>query len=58
LKKIKKLWDNQTKQMHSLSVAGLTGTKDKEQVRKDVERIAKETVQKVEPVFRQLGLKY
>jgi hypothetical protein len=44
--------------MHSLSVAGLTGAKDKEQVRKDVERIAKETVQKVEPVFRQLGLKY
>ncbi|MDR1553535.1 MAG: hypothetical protein LBS69_08765, partial [Prevotellaceae bacterium] len=58
LKKIKKLWDSQSKQMHSLSVAGLTGAKDKEQVRKDVERIAKETVQKVEPVFRQLGLKY
>jgi N12 class adenine-specific DNA methylase len=58
LKKIKKLWDSQAKQMHALSVAGLIGAKDKEQVRKDVERIAKETVQKVEPVFRQLGLKY
>jgi tetrahydromethanopterin S-methyltransferase subunit A len=58
LKKIYEIWDALDRKMQRLSAADMVGTKDKDEIRKEVERISKETVKAVEPVFRELGIKY
>jgi hypothetical protein len=58
LKKVYEIWDAQEKKMQKFSAADMAGTKDKDAIRKEVERISKETVNAVEPIFRELGIKY
>lgn len=58
LQKIFRYWDQQEKAMQQLSAAEIMGTKDKEEIRREVERISKETVQKVEPIFKELEINY
>jgi hypothetical protein len=58
LNKLYQIWDAQEKKMQKFSPADMVGAKDKDEIRKEVERISKETVRAVEPVFRELGIKY
>ncbi|MDR0582413.1 MAG: hypothetical protein LBG31_05580, partial [Prevotellaceae bacterium] len=58
LHKIYQIWDAQEKKMQNLSPADITGSKDKDEIRRQVERISKETVKAVEPVFKELGINY
>jgi hypothetical protein len=58
LHKLYQIWDAQDKKMRNFSYSDIIGAKDRDEIRKEVERISKETVQRVEPVFRELGIKY
>jgi hypothetical protein len=58
LHKLYQIWDAQEHKMDKLSAADTLGSKSKDEIRKEVERISKETVKNVEPVFKELGIKY
>jgi hypothetical protein len=58
LNKIYEIWDAQEHKMDKLSAADKVGSKSKDEIRKEVERISKETVRAVEPIFKELGIKY
>ncbi|MDR0414147.1 MAG: hypothetical protein LBH84_01855 [Prevotellaceae bacterium] len=58
LRKVFEVWDAGEKKLRRISVADAIGAKDREEVQKEVERVAKEAVLKVEPIFRELGIAY
>ncbi|MDR3134203.1 MAG: hypothetical protein LBU42_09350, partial [Prevotellaceae bacterium] len=56
--KIIEFWDTHEDKLQKLSTADMIGSKDKDAIRKEVERISKETVRAVEPIFKELGIAY